>query len=66
MDDSSLMPFGLYKGKKLANVPASYLLYIYENFKFLQEDLKKYIKENMDVLKSQITYENKTRNDIKP
>jgi hypothetical protein len=29
MDDSSQMPFGKYVGQKMANVPASYLLWLY-------------------------------------
>lgn len=53
MDDSSLMPFGKYKGTKLANVPASYLLFVYENYQ-LHENLKEYIKKNKDVLEAEV------------
>lgn len=49
-NDDTLMPFGQHKGVKLANVPAAYLIYIYENYK-LSEPLKNYIKENLEVLK---------------
>ena len=56
--DEDLMPFGMHKGKKLANVPPEYLLYIYDNFK-IQIDLKKYIKDNMDVLKAEVERKNK-------
>jgi hypothetical protein len=52
-NDNSLMPFGQYKGYKMANVPASYLLWIYDNLQ-LREDLKKYIEDNKDVLKAQV------------
>jgi hypothetical protein len=45
LTDNSLMPFGQYKGQKLANVPASYLLYIRDNFKLL-DNLKDYIDRN--------------------
>lgn len=51
--DSSLMPFGKYKGTKLANVPASYMLFIYENYQ-LHENLKEYIKKNKDVLLAEV------------
>lgn len=49
-DDKTIMPFGKHKGEKLANVPAGYLIYIYENLQ-LSEPLKKYIKDNMEALK---------------
>lgn len=52
MTDNDLMPFGKHKGVKMANVPDSYLIYIYENDmigKF--ERVKKYIEENWDILK---------------
>lgn len=53
LDDTSLMPFGKYKGTKLANVPASYLLFIYDNYQ-LHENLKEYIKKNKDVLQAEV------------
>ena len=49
-DDNTLMPFGQYKNTKLANVPAQYLIYIYENYT-LSEPLKAYIKDNLEALK---------------
>lgn len=52
MDDNSLMPFGKHKGEKLANLPAGYLLFIYDNFQ-LHDNLKKYIEDNMQVLKQE-------------
>jgi uncharacterized protein (DUF3820 family) len=50
MDDNSLMPFGAHKGKKLANVPAQYLLWLHKENKCFGE-IKKYIEENIDGLK---------------
>jgi len=58
--DESLMPFGKYKGEKMANVPPEYLLWLYENSNIYGE-LKQYIKENMDVIKSEIDYKNKLK-----
>lgn len=49
MKDTDLMPFGKYKGEKLANVPASYLLWCYEH-PWCRGELKKYIEENKQVL----------------
>lgn len=47
------MPFGEHKGKKLANVPPSYLLYIRDNYK-LFDNLKKYIDDNRTVLEAEV------------
>jgi len=53
MNDLSLMPFGKYKGQEMINVPSNYLLFLYENNKCYGE-LKSYIEDNMDVIKSDI------------
>jgi len=52
MTDESKMPFGIHAGKELIDVPASYLLWLYDNNKCYGE-LKKYIEENKDVLLKQ-------------
>lgn len=62
MNDNDLMPFGAHKGTKMANVPAKTLLWYYNNFRswgLEQLGVKKYIEENLDVLQSQVDYENK-------
>lgn len=60
MNDESVIPFGKYKGEKMANVPPDYLIWLYENGKCYGE-LKDYIKDNMDVLKSEIALKNKSK-----
>lgn len=62
-DDDSIMPFGVHKGKALANVPYNYLKWFWnENvnrFKSKvgstlgahQHNLMVYIEDNLDVLK---------------
>jgi len=60
MKDESIMPIGKYKGEKMANVPSGYLLWLYENGN-IYGDLKKYIADNLDVLKSEIEYKNKSK-----
>lgn len=50
LTDNSLMPFGVHKGKKMADVPGKYLLWIYEQ----NLDVMNYIKENMDVLQQEV------------
>lgn len=52
--DDSLMPFGKYKGKEMQDVPARYLLWLYENNPNLSLNVKRYVIENMDVLKKEI------------
>jgi uncharacterized protein (DUF3820 family) len=51
--DTSIMPFGQHKGKAMANVPAPYLLYIYNKGWVYDEGVKKYIIANLDVLQKQ-------------
>lgn len=60
MTDESIMPFGKYKGQKLANIPADYLIWLHDNDKCFGE-LKQYIAENMDVLKSEIIQKQKSK-----
>lgn len=53
MTDDSLMPWGIHAGKKMVDVPASYLIWLHDNNK-CNGEVKKYIEDNMDVLKSEI------------
>ena len=52
LDDSSLMPYGKHKGDKMIDVPASYLIWLYENDKCSKE-VKDYVEDNLEVLRSQ-------------
>ncbi len=47
--DTTEMQFGIHKGKKLANIPADYLLWLYRNGK-TNQPLKLYIEENKGFL----------------
>jgi len=53
LTDESLMPFGKYQGKPMEDVPADYLMWLYDNEK-CSEQVKAYIEDNMDVIKKQI------------
>jgi uncharacterized protein (DUF3820 family) len=53
MDDNSIMPFGKYKGQKLANIPGDYLLWLYKENKCFGQ-LKEYIEENKEVLNKEV------------
>lgn len=46
--DKSLMPFGKYKGRRLIDVPAHHLLWLYRNDRAGR--LKEYIRDNFDAL----------------
>lgn len=52
--DETEMPFGMHRGKALANVPDSYLKWLYESGKCYDRKLKDYIEDNADVLKIEI------------
>ena len=53
IEDTDIMPFGEHKGKKMANVPAKYLIWLYEQ-SWLDKRYKDYIKDNMDVLMDEL------------
>ncbi len=52
MNDNSIMPFGKYKGEKLANVPAWYLISLKDDG-VAYGALLHYINENEDVLRAE-------------
>jgi len=52
LTDNSLMPFGKYKGQKMANVPASYLLWL-KNNDCKDQKVLDYIEDNMDQLRQE-------------
>jgi len=53
LTDESEMPYGKFKGEKMANVPASHLLWLYDNDK-ASPAVKEYIEDNLDVLRKDI------------
>lgn len=61
MQDEDLMPYGKFRGIKMANVPASYLLWLGDEIKktapnkrtLQNKSLLEYIEDNMDVLKKE-------------
>ena len=57
MDDNSQMPFGKYAGQKMANVPASYLMWLHSNNIVSVKKWTRvywYIQENMDAIQSEL------------
>lgn len=56
--DETIMPFGQHKGRKLANVPACHLLWLFDNNKLENyPGIKEYIEENYDILYEEIMEE---------
>lgn len=53
LNDNSVMSFGLHQGKKLIDVPAKYLMWLYDNNK-CNPSLREYIEFNIDVIKQEI------------
>jgi uncharacterized protein (DUF3820 family) len=62
LTDTSLMPYGKHKDIEMANVPASYLLWLYEsklktdskiNMSLNNKMLKDYILDNLEILENE-------------
>jgi len=60
MTDESIMPWGKYKGEKMANVPPDYLVWLLENDK-CGGDVKKYIQQNKETLMAEIRLNQKSK-----
>jgi len=60
LTDESLMPFGKYKGEKIANVPATYLDWLYGEMvergynSSSARDVKIYIDKNREVINKEL------------
>jgi len=60
LTDESPMPFGKYKGTEMANVPADYLMWLYNQrpgmkpFGREAQAVRDYTMENMDALKKEM------------
>ena len=52
LTDHSPMPWGKYKGEAMINVPASYLLWLWDNDK-CSGNVKRYIMGDLEVLRKQ-------------
>lgn len=52
ISDQSAMPFGKHKGEKMEDVPASYLLFLW-NKGSMTSEVKEYIKENLQALQKE-------------
>ncbi len=59
MNDESIMPFGKYKGTRMIDVPAGYLMWFHLNVAetSVNEPVHSYIKDNLDVIQSEINQE---------
>lgn len=62
MTDVDLMPFWVHKGTKMIDVPAEYLIWLYENDR-CSPNVKAYIEDAMDFLNKEIELKKNMRND---
>lgn len=53
LTDTDEMPFGKYKGIKMIDVPADYLLFIYNDREIAKGNVRDYILDNLEVLKEE-------------
>lgn len=53
INDDTPMRWGKYKGTKMEDVPASYLLWLYD-VGCKDNDVMHYIRENLDVLQKEL------------
>ncbi|MDR2004100.1 MAG: DUF3820 family protein [Prevotella sp.] len=53
LNDDSLMPSGTYQGRKMADVPDDYLLWLYDNNK-CSAAVRWYIERNLDAIKASL------------
>ena len=61
LKDDSLMPYGKHKGKKMKDIPASYLLWLFTSRNYNNE-VKRYILNNMAAIESKAIQESKSNN----
>lgn len=55
MNDKSIMPWGKYRGKRMEEVPADYLLWLYDNNKINgKSEVLLYISENLAALREEV------------
>jgi uncharacterized protein (DUF3820 family) len=58
MKDTDIMIFGKHKGKMLGEIPADYMLWLYDEMKEKKgpfaKELTEYLKENIEYYKQQI------------
>jgi len=54
LTDKSKMPWGKHRGKAMEDIPASYLLWLYNQTTKSDNDVMHYIRENLDVLEKEV------------
>lgn len=52
LEDTDLMPFGKWKGTAMTDIPASYLLWLYDN-DMQDGNVKDYIEDNLEILRKE-------------
>lgn len=60
--EDSIMPFGAHYGKKMKYVPAAYLLFLHNNGKINDSNVRDYVAKNLDKLKDGVGKQLKSNN----
>lgn len=50
--DTTIITWGKYKGRALANIPADYLLYVYTKG-WGNTDFKEYLADNLEIIRAE-------------
>jgi uncharacterized protein (DUF3820 family) len=53
LTDTCPMPWGKYKGDDMEDVPASYLLFMYDNGGINDKQVLDYVEDNIEVLRKE-------------
>ena len=64
LNDSSLITFGKYKGRRLMDIPPDYLMWLYNDveghwFNSSSNDVREYINKNLETIKDKLKYDKK-------
>lgn len=60
LNDDSIMPFGMHKGKKMEDIPATYFIWLWSEGKAAKNtDVGNYIVRNLDDLRTESSNEQK-------
>lgn len=63
LTDNDLMPSGKHQGIRMEDVPAKYLMYIYDN-NMCNQLVKNYINDNLDVILEQAKLDGYASKDV--
>ena len=54
LTDKDMMPWGKYQGELMEDVPAEYLLFLYDGKGIFDPKVNRYVLENINILRMQV------------